>query len=250
MAFQVGGWRTRFKLDAKQHWLSLSANKFDTVVVATPIMRGTRGCELRTLFAGVNSKTKVKKFIEKVSKHEVDFLVSSDAGVLAIVECKQKDLFEDRISKIPGKISIVARPEEIDITIDSVHELEWDELANTFAALPDLRLKHGPHIMRVSIPLDEFVEMPEETYDSRQLDELDFKIARTLLESGYFKVPRPKGVTLNALASKIGTSKPSLILRMRKLQAFGIQNLLGLRRLSSEDLRVAAEVFRKKLLKK
>lgn len=251
MTFQVGGWRTKFKLDAKQHWLSLGAGKFNTVVIATPVRaRAKRGCEFRTLFSGIDNEAEVKKFIEEVAKHEVDFLALSSAGVLAIVECKKIHPFENSISEIPGNISIVAMPKEIDVTIDSVQQLEWTELADTFATLPDLSLKHGPDIKRISVPLDEFVEMPEEMYELKQLDELDFKIANTLLKDGYFNVPRPPGLTLNALASKIGTTKPSLISRMRKLQAFGIQKLLGLGRLSHEDLEIAAKVFRKKMLKK
>ena len=254
MSIGFTGWRTQFKVEAGDNWLSKAAKRFNTAVISTPFPSRSPKADydLRMFFPGVRNEQAVRKFVEETGKHaKLSAIVASDAGILALLECKGRNTLEFRVTSLLGRAALVARPENIDVSIDSPVGIDLDDLVKKIHVLPGVHLVEGPNSERRRIPLEDFVEIHlDELYKPEQLDETDLNIATILLESGYFKVPRPKGLSLNTLGEKAGITKPSLIWRMRRLQAHGIEKLLGSERIPEEDLKTAADIFVKKLLEK
>jgi len=249
------GWRTRLKVETKENWLSKAATRFNTMIISTPFpsKNPKADYDLRVFFPGVRNEKPVRKFVEETVKHaRLSAVIKSDAGVLALLECKGRNTLEFGVTSLLGRAALIAHPErmDIDISIDSPLGIDLDDLVKK-TDVPGVRLVEGPSSERRRVPLEELVEIHlDEFYKPEQLDETDFKIATLMLESGYFKVPRPKGFSLTMLSEKACITKPSLIWRMRRLQALGIEKLLGSEGIPEEDLRVAADIFVKKLLKK
>jgi predicted DNA binding protein len=247
------GWRTQLKVKTKENWLSDAARRFNTVVISTPFpSRSSKAdYDLRVFFPGVRDEKAVRKFVEETVKHvKLSAIVMSDAGVVALLECKGRNTLEFGVTSLLGRTALIARPEHIDVSIDSVVGIDLDDLVKK-THVPGMSLVEGPSSERRRIPLEDLIEIhPDEFYKPEQLDEMDFKIAINMLESGYFKAPRPKGLDLKILSEKAGITKPSLIWRMRRLQALGIEKLLGSESIPEEDLKVAADIFVKRLLKK
>jgi predicted DNA binding protein len=255
MSVGFTGWRTEFKVETKENWLSKAATRFNTVIISTPFpsKNPKADYDLRVLFPGVQSEKTVRKFVEETVKHaRLSAVIKSEAGVLALLECKGRNTLEFRVTSLLERVALIARPEDMDIaiSIDSPLGIDLDDLVKK-TDVPGVRLVEGPSSERRRVPLEELVEIHmDEFFKPEQLDETDFKIAKLMLESGYFKVPRPKGFSLSMLSEKASVTKPSLIWRMRRLQALGIERLLGSEDIPEEDLSVAADIFVKRLLKK
>lgn len=234
-----------------KHWLVDGAHRLNCDIIATPVPPRLKGssCEVESLFVGVDREEDVKRFVRSIKNCRLSTVRQSDAGLFAVVECEGTKTLECRASRLRGRVGIFANPRggELRVTIDSPFTIREKELTKAFQDLRGLRIEGVPHLAKAKIPLTDFIEL--ET-DPTELAEKDKLIAKELLGSGFYEVPRPEGLTLDSLRKKVDLSKPALIWRIRRLESLGLKKILGYEELSDDDRKAAYAVFKAALDKK
>lgn len=232
-------------------WLTDVAKDLGIEVLVTP--EGLdRGYGANVLFLGTDDRDKVAgKLHQKIPRtcELVDMFVSS-SGMLAVLKCKNMRDFEARLTKLRGRLAIRRSEGQLHVWIDSIQRPNKRALVKALKSDPTVESVRRLRISRAQIPLDDIVEIdPFRALNPLlQLDPLDFKdieIGRAMLEEGYFRVPRPDGLSLDSLANKVGLTKPALLPRMRRLMEAGVRRVLGLEEMTEQDLEAAYQIFKK-----
>ena len=248
---RVSGSRATLEVVGK-HWLIDGAHRLKCGVLATPHPSRNKkySCEVNSVFVGLWKKKPIKDFVRSVRNCDLAILRPSDMGLYAVIECKGSRSLEYHTSRWPGRVGMYANPddEKIMLTVDSPVTLELGQFAKELKTLTDVKPDREPKLEKANVPVSDFVDL--EPILAEDISEEDRCIAEVLLKSGWYNVPRPEGLTLEVLGEELDLSKPSLIMKIRRLDALGIKKLLGTEVLSQEDRQAAYTVFRRTLGKR
>ena len=226
------------------HWLIDRSHQLDCNVIATaypPRLKGS-SCEVKSLFVGVTQEKPVKDFFQSLKNCDLVMTAPSDIGLYAVIECKGSHSLEYRASRFQGRIGMSANPrnKKLRLTVDSPFNLNASWFVDLFEGLSEMKMEKGLALQKTKIPLSDFIEFESHL---EELDEKDGLIAKELLKSGFYSVPRPEGLTLESLGEKVKLSKPALITRIRRLESLGIKKLLVSEEITEEDQEAAYSAF-------
>jgi len=247
----VSGWSAYVDVTRKDDWLADVVESLNTVAILTPEALDT-GYGADVILVGADDAARVRKLI--VSKIPSDCKLkemgSSTAGIVISFECKNASHLEAKLAKWPGRVAIQAKQDLLNVLIRSLRKPKKRELADLVRSDPRVKSIRQLKVTRNLFSLDDIIEIHPFKGEIPDLllsgfDQKDLEIGRALLGEGYFRVPRPRGLSLDLLASKVQLTKPALLPRMRRLMEASVRQMLGIEEVPEESLKAAHRFFMK-----
>lgn len=231
---ELQGNETTLTLEGSKHWIIDSSIALDKTISLRDFSFTKDKVKAISVFEGIYDPSLVNNHFKKQKNCKLDFLVKSDKGIVAGIECKAFPL-DEAVKEIRDKtyssLWVRSNPDKlVSLIIQCPQDLDMkNETKEIFKKLK-LRLQPESETkqIRMEIPLPQNQE-PE-------LNESHIKLAKTLILSGHYLTPHPPGINHDNLAKKLGISKPTFERRKRKIEEIGIKKLFDIQGFTDEEI--------------
>lgn len=225
---------TILTLEGSKHWIIDSSIVLDKTISLRDLSFDKDKVKAISVFEGIYDPSLVNNYFDNQKRCKLDFLATSDKGIIAGIECKSFPLDEavkEIVDKTYSRLWIRSNPDKlVSLIIQCPKNL--DMMNETKGIFKKLKLTLQPESetkpIRMQIPLPQTQE-PE-------LNESYIELAKTLILSGHYSTPHPPGINHDNLAKKLGISKPTFERRKRELEKIGLKKLFDIQGFSDDEI--------------
>lgn len=237
-----------FTIKGSTHWAIGTSKGLDRSVSVREFSYSKDKVRAFTVFEKVKFVKDVTDQMKKVNNCKIGFIAQNDDGVIASVECKVTPLdraVQEIVEKTHSRLWVKSNPDDlVSLFIHSPWTINLENTMNPIFKKYGLELASKPVIkirpMIIPIPIEKDLINPKIT-------EQDKEVAKTLLVTGYYSTPRPKGLTQDVLCKKLDMSKPTLEKVMTKIESLGIQKLFNIKPFTETEKQASLKLFKEKI---
>ena len=244
--------RTKFGVMSPKHWTVNFAKRTGKNVFVRQIEpKGSRSTQL-TFFMNQYDKEIVTKYLMRTSDCKLVRLADSPQGILAKISCRRTKLDDLLIKLAKETESRVGMKTRSDGNVEVIIENVWNnEIENKIREIVDsLKVKEKNLNTKTAQIILPTLSEENESSTKPNIDDMDRKIAKTLLLKGYYETPRPNKVTQESICNILDIAKPTLESHMRKIESMGIRKILDIQDFTEREVDLSWEMLQAKSRKK
>ena len=230
-------------LDSANHWSPKTSKTLMNMILIQGFYFTPKQVTSFSVFEHMTLED-VESYFAKMKDYTLAYACKTQTGVVASIQTRPTDLDKviDKItSTTSSRLWLRSNPDEsVHIIVKCPWDLDIESAVMRMLKQFGLSPRTSPTIKDTTMHVPVPVDIPE-------IDDLDRKIAKTLLVNGYFLTPRPKGINQAKIAAKLDISKPTLEDRMRRITSIGIIGLLGIRGFTDTEVDSSWNVLQNKI---
>jgi predicted DNA binding protein len=236
-----------FTVNVAKHWITDVSGKIgNDVFVRNITFVGKNFVRAASLFKNEHNQDRIMKIFEDVKNCNIIHIKDSSDGLFVTIRCKSTNL-DKAAAQIASKTESMVwlrgiNREAVEIIVQSPWHNDLFEKGQKIIRRSGLKMVAEP----IMVPSKIEIQIPTQEPTDLEISEEERRIAEKLLISGYYKTPRPPGVTQERICKDLNITKPTLELRMREIESKGIEHILGLKRYSEEDVSLGWETLQTK----